>query len=95
MGRKRDGEEGDKPTIRQQNQQQHNLINNENATNFNVTSFSCVAARTFAWKSTNMVGALAVVQAWIRIAFIVLVVAEFARETYGRNKREKKKSEKT
>lgn len=58
-------------------------------TNFNVASLSRISARTFAWKSTNMVGTLAIIQTWIWVTFIVLVVAQFARKTYKKTKLKK------
>lgn len=53
-------------------------------TYFDVAPFARIAARTLAGKSADMVRTLATVQARIRLALVVLEVAQFTGESWIR-----------
>lgn len=50
-------------------------------TYFYVTSLSRVSSGALTCEAANMIGALSIVQTWIRLTFVVFKIAQFTGET--------------
>lgn len=66
------------------------LTIDEMATYFYVTPFSRVSSGALTGKAANMIGALSIIQTWIRFAFVVFEIAQFAGKTYSEEKKKEK-----
>lgn len=56
-------------------------------TYFYVTPFSRVSSGALTGKAANMIGALSIIQTWVRLAFVVFKIAQFTGKTYMKWKR--------
>lgn len=55
-------------------------------TYFDVTTFSRVSSGALTGKAANMIGALAIIQTWIRFTFVVFKITQFTGKTCSNEK---------